>query len=193
MKKLIITLAYFLWVGSISVNSQVKPHFDSMLDFSFSFSTNANKYTSLGLGGTAGVRFLNDWLFLGAGAKIGYDKYEFPLLDGKYYQGTIFLDTRLYIPIKDMAQTYIDFKLGTCGADPKISEETNSTITTYKNLILGGPYKSLGVGIRIPTDDIDVGLGISYDYYELTVKHKKEAILGAGLVENFTIKAEYYF
>lgn len=192
MKKLVIILVILI-ACCYSANAQKKPRFDGMLDLFCSFSTNANKYTSIGLGGTAGVLLLNDWLFLGGGAKLSQDKYKFPSIKGKYIQGTVYADARIYIPMKESASIYLDFKIGTSGADPKLSEEDDTSITTYKNLILGGPYKSLGVGIRIPAEGRDVGLGICYDYNELTLKQKKEPILGVGLVENFTIKLEYYF
>jgi hypothetical protein len=194
LNKLLIILVTLI-VSCYSANAQNKARFDAMLDLSYSFSMNANKYNSGGIGGTAGVLLLNDWLFLGGGAKFGFDKYEFPLVKGKYTQATIYADARLYIPLKnDMARTYLDFKIGTSGADPKFSKEDATTITTYKDLILGGPYRSLGLGIRIPVEgSTDVGLGFYYDYYELTIKRKKEPILGAGVVENFMIKLEWYF
>lgn len=193
MRKLLIIMLSMI-ACCYTADAQKKAHFDSVLDLSYSFSTNDNKYSSLGLGYTAGVQLLNDWLFLGGGAKVGYDKYEFPLLSGKYFQGTMYLDARLYIPVKNLTSLYVDYKLGVSGADPKISSETSSEITTYKNLILGGPFKSLGFGIRIPSEDgKDVGLGFSFDYNELTLKKNREPILGAGLVENLALKLEYYF
>lgn len=192
MKKLIGLLS--LIAVCYSANCQEKVHFDFVLDISYSFSTNDNKYNSTSVGGTGGLLFLNNWLFLGGGAKVGYDKYKFPLVEGKYWQATIYADAKIYIPVHEMAQVYLDFKLGTCGADPKIQETTSSTVTTYKNLILGGPYKSFGIGMRILGDDgHDVGLGVSYDFYELTIKKNKKPILGAGFVENLAFKLEYYF
>lgn len=192
MRKLIILLSLFAYCHS--VNCQQKANFDFILDISYSFSVNDNKYNSTGIGGTGGMLFLNDWMFLGAGAKLSSDKYDFPLLSGKYGQATIYGNAKIYIPVHSMARMYLDFKLGTCGADPKLTEETSTTITTYKNLIIGGPYRSLGTGLRISIGDgNDVGLGISYDYYELTVKKNKKPILGVGIVENIALKVEYYF
>lgn len=177
-----------------AVCAQKKVQFDAVLDLAYSFSINENKYNSLIIGGTAGVLLFNDWFFIGGGGKLSYDKYEFPLINGKYGQGTVYGDARLYIPVHELASVYLDYKLGASGADPKIQEEKSESITTYKDFILGGPYRSLGAGLRIISEDgKDVGIGISYDYNELVLKHKTKPVLGIGLVENLTIKLEYYY
>lgn len=147
--------------------------FSFVVDMNLGTSISDSQYQFLSGDFLGGIKLCNDNMYIGCGLRLSSGKYDIKdFKKDKINCLGIILDARGFVPISEKADLVIDGKIGVIGGDPKIQEETSTTVTKYK-ANMTGPLKSIGVGARFLMEDggyVGAGLCLERYDYDLTMK-----------------------